>query len=291
MIDKIVFNVKIGDKEEELAVRRPTVAEQDEAQKEYIKCFTKAMRDEAVPRSVLNEHMEKAGVWNKDKEVKLRELASEIARIEKIFHDGGIKKSTAFTFEDGKPAGLIMDIRRLRREANQLRSILSENIDVTIEGQADNRKFNYLLSQCLVYNKSGQKYWKNYQDYLNKLSEDVTIQALRKFTLLIYQLDSDFESKLPENKLLKLFSEWEKKKNADFQGYCDEKFRILLDGKLIDDEGRLINEHGQLVNSNGKVIDINGNLLDDKGEFTGESKPFLDDDEKPIQETELISTE
>jgi len=101
----------------------------------------------------------------------------------------------------------------------------------------------------------------------------------------MYGVDSDFESKLPENKVLKLFSNWEKNKDSDFKGYCDEKFRLLRDGKLIDDEGRLINEQGMLINEAGQMIDINGNILDDKGEYTSEVKPFIDDDGTLIEET------
>lgn len=266
--DKIVFTFEVGDKEEELAIRKPTAQEVNEGQKEYMKAWREAYDSGAFMRVKMKEILESQGVWGPEKEVKFRELTSEIARLEKEFHDGGLK-SKFYSTQDGKPTGKALELRKLRRERRELQVAQLEGNDHTIEGRAENKQFNFLLSQCLVYNKTGKKFWANYEDFINRLSEPVAMEALKHFNTLMYGLDEDFEGKLPENKFLKQF------------GYVDEKYRLVnKDGNLIDEEGRLINESGQYVNESGQVVDILGNPISEDGEYVGEQKPFIDDEEE-----------
>ncbi len=268
MSEKITFKFKVGEEEKEFAVRKPTIAENEEAQKEYIKAYTKALDNGALLRVKMHEYLEKQGIWNQEKEVKLRDLNSQISSLEKEMRDGG-KLSKFFKLEDGKPAGIALELRKLRHERNKLQSALIEGTDATAEGQAQNRQFNYLLSQCLVYN-NGQKYWKTFDEY-NKSSDPIAVEAFRHFSSLMYGLDSNFNDKLPENKFLKSFK------------FCDDQYRLVnKDGHLIDIDGRLINEKDQYVNDKDQVVDINGNPLDENGEYLDEQKPFLDEEGKPI---------
>jgi hypothetical protein len=268
--EKIDFTVKIDDKDVALMVRRPTIKESDEAQTEYIKTHRKAVDSGALLRPIMNTYLQKQGLWSEEKEIELRKLNSEIGALEKKLHDGGLYKRDVIRFEDGKPVGLAVDLKKLRMERNKLQSIQLEGNDNTAEGQAENRKFNYLVSQCTVYN-NGDRVWKNFEDYLDRLNEPLAIEAYRKFTVLLYNLDPDFEAKLPENKVLKLL------------GYMDDECRLMRDGKFIDDDGKLVDDKGRWINEQGQLVDINGNLVDEDGNYVGETKPFLDDDGNPIE--------
>ena len=141
----------------------------------------------------------------------------------------------------------------------------------TAEGQADNARFNYLVSACVVYKDSKKKYFKDYEDYLNRSSELVAIYGAQKLASMMYGLDSDFEKKLPENKFLikyKLVND-----NLEF---------VDSQGRLVDAEGRLIDANGRFINEAGEFVDKDGNLVDQEGEYLIEFSPFLDENGNPI---------
>jgi hypothetical protein len=109
------------------------------------------------------------------------------------------------------------------------------------------------------------------EDYLNRSTESVALMAAQNLANMLYGLDNDYESNLPENKFLKKYK------------FVDEKLRLVdKKGRLIDNEGRLIDESGRYVDENGSFVDKFGNKVDADGEYIVEQQPFLDDDGKPI---------
>jgi hypothetical protein len=95
--------------------------------------------------------------------------------------------------------------------------------------------------------------------------------AAQNLANMLYGLDNDYESNLPENKFLKKYK------------FVDEKLRLVdKKGRLIDNEGRLIDESGRYVDENGSFVDKFGNKVDADGDYIVEQQPFLDDDGKPI---------
>ena len=147
----------------------------------------------------------------------------------------------------------------------------------TAEGQADNARFNYLISACLVYSSNkDKKYFKNYEEYLSKAAEPIAIKAAQVLANMLYGLDNDYEKKLPENKFLIKYK------------FVDNKLRLVnKEGKLVDNEGRLIDEFGRFINEKGEYVDKNGNLVDENGDYITDFKPFTDDDGNPIVEDDI----
>jgi len=73
---------------------------------------------------------------------------------------------------------------------------------------------------------------------------------------MIYSLDQDFESRLPENKFLKMFD------------FVDEDLSLVdTEGHRVDLEGRRVNDLGQYIDADGKRVDIDGNPLDEDGNY------------------------
>lgn len=68
--------------------------------------------------------------------------------------------------------------------------------------------------------------------------------------------DTDYESKLVENKFLKKY------------GFCNDEF------DLIDSNGNRVNEKGQRVDEEGNLLDESGNLIKVAEKEIGE---FLED--------------
>lgn len=257
------FKIKKEDKEIELAVRSPSLEDQREAQKIYNQAFTDAIKSKSVVRAKLDDLLEEQGLWNKEKQAKFTELQQQILDGEKRLAKGG------FSLKEAK--NLAIEMKKTREEVRELISVRTSLDNHSAEGQADNAKFNYLVSSCVVYKENNQKYFNGLEDYMNRSDDPAALLGAQKLANMIYGLDNNFEKNLPENKFLQKYK------------FVDDKLRLInKDGKLVDIEGRLIDENGRFINEKGEFVDKYGNRVDKDGEYVVDSQPFLDDDGKPI---------
>ena len=256
----------IKDKEEiELTVKSPSPKNQREGQKIYNRTFSDALNSGSIVRARLDDVMEKQKLWDDNKEKDYQSIQKNILDNERILAKGGIPLSKA-----KKHA---IDMQELR---GRLQELISERTTLdshTAEGQADNSKFNFLVSCCVVYKDTNQPYFEGYEDYNKRAIEPAAIIGAQKLANMLYGLDDDFERNLPENKFLHKYK------------FIDDNLRpINSDGRLVDGEGRLIDQYGRFIDSEGNRVDIEGNPLDDDENYKFEFKPFLDDGGKPIEE-------
>ena len=246
-------------------ISEATLQQQNEATKVYNRAFRDALESGSLLRNKLEDYMRNQGMWNDEKQADLELMQKEILDKEKQLAKGGIRLSVA------KDAALEMadkraEIRAMLMERNSLDSS-------TAEGQADNARFDYLVSATLVYNDSNKPYFKDLADYRNKNTEAVSLEAARRLAQKLYGLDSNHEQNLAENKFLREFD------------FVDEDLRLLnKDGKLVDREGNLVNEDGRYIDEEGNLIDVDGNRVNEEGDYEFKRQPFLDDDGKPIEE-------
>jgi hypothetical protein len=109
------------------------------------------------------------------------------------------------------------------------------------------------------------------EEYLNSSTDKVAILGAQNLANMLYGLDNDYESNLPENKFLKKFK------------FVDDKLRLVdKKGRLIDKEGHLIDETGRFLDEEGNFVDKFGNKVDKDGEYVVDSEPFLDDNGNPV---------
>jgi hypothetical protein len=258
------FKVTIENVEKEFLVKSPTLENQREAQKVYNQAFTDAIKSKSVVRAKLDELLEEQGLWNNEKQAKFTLLQKELLDGEKRLAKGG------FSLNEAKD--LAIKMKKIRDDIRDLISVRTSLDNHSAEGQADNSRFNYLVSVCVVYNDTKQPYFNNLEDYLNKSTDPVAILGAQNLANMLYGLDNDYESNLPENKFLKKYK------------FVDSKLRLVdKKGRLIDNEGRLIDESGRFVDENGNFIDKFGNRVDIDGEYIVDQQPFLDDDGNPVQ--------
>lgn len=258
------FKIKINEKETEFLVKTPSINDQREAQKVYNQAFTDAIKSKCVVRAKMDELLEDQGLWNQDKQIKFTKLQQDILDSERKLAKGGISLKEA--------KEIAIQMKKDREEIRSLISVRTSLDNHSAEGQADNARFNYLVSSCLVYNDSNkQPYFSNMEDYLNRSNEEVAIVAAQHLASMLYGLDNDYELNLPENKFLKKFK------------FIDDKLRYInKQGQLTDADGRLVDENGRYVDDKGNFVDKFGNRVDKDGEYVVEYKPFLDDDGNPI---------
>jgi hypothetical protein len=264
------FTTLINGTDKEVMVRSPSLTDQREAQKVYNQAFTDAIKSKAVVRAKMEDVLTEQGLWDKEKQAKLSELQAELLDHERKLAQGGISLKEA--------KKIAMDMKELREDIRDLISVRTSLDNHSAEGQADNAKFNYLVSVCVVYNDNKEPVFKNMEDYLNRATENVAIVGAQNLANMIYGLDSNYESNLPENKFLKKYK------------FVDDQLRLIDNkGRLVDEEGRLIDETGRFINESGEFVDKFGNPVDKEGNYVVEFKPFLDDDGNPVSDGEVVA--
>lgn len=266
---KKTFSATVDGKEMKFAVVRPSARHQQHGQLVYTRTFRQAVKPDdgkpgAIVRGALESVMREQNLWDDSKETRLRALQKKLLEGEKALAKGGIKL--------GKAREICLDMRRSRWEINQMladRNALDLN---TAEAQAENARFNYFVSACTLYDDTGKPYWENEEAYLSAPADEVSSKAASAMGSLLYNLEDDWESRLPENKFLRTY------KFVNDAGHLVNK-----EGHLIDSQGRRVNEAGRLINDKDELIDAEGNRLTEEGDYLVEFANFLsDEDETPV---------
>ncbi len=241
----------IGDKDYFIKVDQNDLAEAN-----FVRAaaFKRAIEKGCIMRKALLQAMIDQGVWNEEKDKLHEQLIKDIAELEFRLSSGKMKVS------DGRKLAI-----ELTKKRNEFRDLVAERnaMDTnTAEGQADNAKFNFLIS-CCVYDYDTQKrVYSSNEDYMEKASHPdhqfVAFELASKFAAYMYGVDEDHDNKLVERKFLKRFK------------LIDDKGRFIKDGKFVDEDGNLVDEDGYRIDSEGRRLDINGNRVDvdiDSAEF------------------------
>jgi hypothetical protein len=274
---RVVVSTDNDDNEVKIAVLRPKAKHLREAQLSYNRAFRDALESGALLRQKLEDHMREQGIWDDVKQKRYDEVNATILGGEKKLAKGGISLSQAKT--------LALDMRMARGELRELiaeRTIMDGN---TAEGQADNARFNALVSECIVsVDNNNVKRFDNVEDYDTVAAEPWAIEAASQLANMLYDLDPNYDKNLPENKFLQ-----------DYK-FIDKELRLVNDDEhLVDFEGRLINEEGRFIayDDDGEVyfIDREGSPLTEEGDYAVEFEPFLDDSGDPIDKPELKEEE
>ena len=257
------ITIEINGEKKTFTVKSPSLTEQREAQKVYNTAFTDAIKSNSVVRAKMDDVLEEQGLWNKDKQNKYNTLQQELIEGEKRLAKGG------FALSEAKKLALKM--RDLRLEIRDLISVRTSLDNHSAEGQADNARFNYLVSACVVYKDNDKPYFKDLADYMDRQDDPVALQGAQKLANMIYGLDNNFEKNLPENKFLKKYK------------FVNEDLRFIdKQGRTVDSEGRLVDENGRYIDDEGNFVDKDGNRVDADGEFVVDTQPFLDDEGNPV---------
>lgn len=257
------FTIEIDGKKTEFLLKSPSFKDQREAQKVYNQAFSDAVKSGCIVRGRLDDLLKEQGLWDDQKEMKMNSIQQQLLDHEQTLAKGGISLQRA--------RGVALDMRKSRDDLRELISSRTNLDNNTAEGQADNARFNYLVSACLVYSDSKRAYFANYEAYLNKASDPVALRAAQVLATKLYGLDDNYEKNLPENKFLTSYN------------FVDNDLRFInKEGKFIDVDGKLVDENGRYINEQGEYVDKEGKLVDDEGDYVVDFAPFLDDDGKPV---------
>ena len=132
------FNVSIDGKEVEFLIRSPSLNDQREAQKIYNQAFSDAVKSGCIVRGRLDDLLKEQGLWDDAKQAKLNTIQQGLLDNEKALAKGGISLSAA--------KSIAIQMKTLRDDLRDLISVRTNLDNHTAEGQADNARFNYLVS-------------------------------------------------------------------------------------------------------------------------------------------------
>lgn len=241
-------------KKVELYIKKPSAKDIQDAQFEKAMTFKKGINQGLYMKKEMDKILKERGVWDEEAEKQLDELQVQLEEKRQALEKGGIKLS---------------DAKKFAIEANKLRnriiitSMVKRDFAVnTADGMADQAELDYLVSACVVYNTDrNKKYFKDYQDYLNRKSDDDAFVISQRYAEIMYDTIFD-EKRLPENEFL-----------LEHKFVNDDLRLVNSDGHLVDEEGNLINEDGEKV----KIVKGKEVVVEKR------RQPFLDDDGNPIE--------
>ncbi len=186
------------DKELVYEFRRPSQAIMSKAELARRTRFSEAFRAGVVVNAEVFKILRERNLWGDEQEEESTRLRAEIDGVETRLKDESI------TNDDGLL--LVTRIKTLRLELETHQSIATQISDATCESMA-NETVNMFYAAACIYNKTtGQKVYKDLEDFRSRLNESSTIDSYREATIaslevLIGQdLPSDLSTQYTENK-------------------------------------------------------------------------------------------
>ena len=222
IVNKKTFTVKIDGVDTVLMVKRPDVDTANQSELLHGKAFREGIESGLMLRDKLMSVLRKQQLWDDEKEAEWQRANDTLLKGEMQLKKGGIKLS------DAKQIALDMRVARYRLQALSAdRNRLDSH---TAEYYADNVKFNFLISQCVVNPDTGEKYYSSYDDYRNRQNDPVAQPASDALMAIMYGVEDNFEAKLVENK-------------------------FLLKHKFVNEKLHLIDKQGNPVDRLGRRVD------------------------------------
>ena len=268
------------EKDVTVIVKRPSIAQTTEGQMVESRTFNEGIRGGNITRGGLRDHMIKTGEWDKSKDEELKELGLKVLAGERQLARGG-RDATGGKFTKAQGRQLCIEIRKWRHDQLVLLARSRELDSHTVEGQAENAKFDFFMSVC-VFNEDESVHFKDVDDYLAKSVADNAYinKAAGELANMIYNYDPEHEKKKAEHKFLVKYE------------YAREDGNLVNDdGHLIDDEDKLVDEDGRLVNEAGEFVDINGDRVDKEGSPIEDFVEFEDDTPKKAKKKQPVATD
>jgi hypothetical protein len=272
-------------------VKRPSTKEYKDSQVEYNRAFREALESGAILKKKLGEYMRAQGLWDDTKDSEERQLLAEVAKEEGKLKKGGISLERA--------KDIALNLRKTRAKFRNLiaeRTMLDSN---TVEGQADNSRFNSLVTLCVLKEDKRSPAFEDLESYNDSAEEPWVAKAAGELASLIYEIDPNYDNTLEENIFLKSYNF----ANKENQLVNEDGHPIFVDEEdgeeeeyLIDENFRFIayrtdegyknqdSEDRYFVNKQGQEVTEEGKLVND--DFV----PFLDDSGKPVPVPEKEET-
>lgn len=180
MEDKRIYSFLNSDNEVmKFSVRKPTNKEIEDSDVEYSKAFFKALQKGLPTRMVLGKVLNASGSWTQDNDNEIEELERQISLLLTKDVKGKEKKSVE------------EKVSELEDKANNLRRMRNSYFSHCAESVASDAQRDYLVSCTTEYAESGERVWKDYEDFSKEEDGAILFRATYEYLM--------FSNNVPSN--------------------------------------------------------------------------------------------
>lgn len=190
---------KVGEKE--YRINEPSLRVENEAQKIYNKKMQAAIDDGAFLKEQMGEFLKEKNLWDANKEAEITKKAAELR--------DGLDKLDKKGMNIKEAIELAKKCYLLRMEIIGLSSYKTQYNYLTAENQSETDRFAYILSECLVYNDTGEKVFKSYEDLLGSNDKELFEEASDHLTDILYGDVLERLQQTEENQFLEKYKKYD----------------------------------------------------------------------------------
>lgn len=201
MKDRIFTTKDAGGEELVLVFKRPSQSILTRSELVYREKYSEAFRKGLLLNAEVVKMMKERGLWDSSKEEEADEMRDKINQLEEKLKDPGLDNT------DGQK--ICDELVQLRLELMNHNRMLTSVTDNTVESVANEERNQFLTAECVYNHKTGQKVYKDIEDFKSKLDEQSTIDSYRETVIASLEvvmgrdLSSDLTDEYAENKWLK----------------------------------------------------------------------------------------
>ena len=185
-INGVDFKSTVGGQEVRLKLKEETLDIERKCDAEYHLAYTELMQKGIMPRATLERYMQEKQIWTQDDEKKLRDLQSQIVKLQMQLEDSK-------THDAGLTIAKAMG--DLRGQCLRLVEVKANVLSNSCESLADQIRRDAYLAYATVYADTGKAVFKDYADFLRRASDNEQVVTDARQVML--QLASDsFNSSL-----------------------------------------------------------------------------------------------
>lgn len=189
----------------EFELKPPSVAEENEGERQYRIAYSKALIDGVFPREKLREIMREHGMWTEEDDKELKRAVGKIAVFQVELRRAESEGDEAACIKAAK------GISEARRRMWELFVVQQSVYMNSAEGVAEMIKTESIMAACTLLKSTGQRYWKDYSEYVRErdLNTKSTVYAgvIDVQTKILDGARKDLMSDFPEHRYLKSVEE------------------------------------------------------------------------------------
>lgn len=163
----------------------------------YREYFSKAIRSGIMTSAEANKLLKDRNIWSDEQEQELVSLRIKLLEAED-------KLESVENREEGR--AIYDEIKGLRFDIEELQSLKKSVSDNTAESVAMEMRTQFFASECVVYNDSGKRVFKDLKDFLARLDEKLTVDSYKHALISNYEqvlgIKMPDTPELPEDKWL-----------------------------------------------------------------------------------------
>jgi hypothetical protein len=153
--------------------------------------YSEAFRAGVLVNKEVFKALRERGLWGDEEEEENDRLKDKITKLEDKLRDPGISNDEGLA--------LVAKLKAARLAQREHTSVVTNVTDATCESIANEERNMFYAASCTYNRNTGQKVYKDLEDFKSRLNELQTVEAYREAT---QDLPSDLSTQYTENKWL-----------------------------------------------------------------------------------------